>query len=140
MNKLDLPRLGVCTSLAFLLAGFALAQSPAPFVWVDTAVPDTIGVPLGFGDVDGDGSPDLIVGAYGGVPAVLKNDGHGWFSPTTSFVGAAGTPVGAIADFNLDGRADVAFVAAGNSGSVSVFFGSPAGVLVFGYTVPVPYA
>jgi hypothetical protein len=137
MIKPSVPKTGLAVCLGFLLqTSLALAQSPVPFAWVDTAVPDTIGAPIGFGDVDGDGSPDLIVIAYGGTPAVLRNDGHGRFTPATSFASAAGVPMSAIADFNLDGRADVALVAGGTTGSVSIYFGSAAGVLTLASTQP----
>src|SRR5262249_48931395 len=86
---------------AVIAAGVA-AQSPAPFGRVEGPIPDT-GFVLGFGDVDGDGFPDMIVA---GPPFVLRNDGSGRFTPLAGSGGYSGaTPVvHAIADLTGDGR------------------------------------
>lgn len=63
------------------------------------------------GDVDGNGSPDFIVGNAYGTLQVYLNNGSGVFTPGQSYTltpGQGGPAVGpgVIADFNGDGKAD----------------------------------
>jgi len=77
-----------------------------------------------FGDLDGDGDTDLVGLVHPTTVAVLRNDGLGNFTPWASFVGAEEDwnplfdPI-AVADFNGDGRADIA-VLRGESDGVGV--------------------
>jgi hypothetical protein len=111
------------------LSATGSAQSAAPFAPLETAVPDGIGPALGLGDVNGDGSKDLIVM---GPPYVLLNDGHGTFTAVAGSSGfVSGFPVtvpqSIIADFNQDGRADL-LVNTGTS-VMSQWIGTAAGTL-----------
>jgi len=84
--------------------------------WAAAAEADDIGA--AFGDLNGDGHPDLFISA-GGVQVdrgnallndrVYLNDGKGKFSLAAGVVPADGESTGAvaIADFDGDGRADV---------------------------------
>ncbi|MGE3617281.1 MAG: VCBS repeat-containing protein, partial [Gemmatimonadales bacterium] len=64
-----------------------------------------------FADVDGDGDPDLIVGAMGGRNALFLNDGRGHFRDATESSGfvaeARGTTTLALADVDGDGDLDL---------------------------------
>ena len=124
--------LSVCYGVFFLvvlaasLAPLAGAQSPRPFEPLETGVPDGLGVPLGFGDVNGDGTPDLIVA---GAPFVLLNDGHGLFTAAVGSAGSIPPPQRmALADFNQDGRDDL--LTQNGNVTVSLWFGTPSGALV----------
>src|SRR5262245_12414933 len=108
------------------LAAIASAQSPAPFAWTDLAIPSTNAPFLAIGDVDGDGALDLIVPAP--QPYVLRNDGNGYFVGQPALGGPAGAAQpSAIADFDGDGRADLAMI---SSGTLTVWFGAAPGILV----------
>lgn len=75
------------------------------------------------GDVDGDGDLDLYVGNIWGrdvAPAVLLNDGAGWFTPSPGALPPMtgltqnGYTVGAFADVDGDGDADLVLGDAGD--------------------------
>lgn len=92
----------------------ALAAAPAgqvvlePAVLVDTA-PDETALPLVAGDFDGDGSPDVAVGAggfFGGPLRVLLNDGAGAFTSVDPGLLVSATALSA-ADLDLDGQLDL---------------------------------
>ena len=74
------------------------------------------------GDFNGDGIPDLAVAntQYGGGIRVLLGNGDGTFQPTTPFATGTGFTSLVAADFNHDGRTDLA--AAGEA--VTLFLGN----------------
>lgn len=74
-------------------------------------------------DVDGDGDPDLVIGAFGafktGGLGWLRNDGAAWeFVKIADRPGAIHVPV---ADFNGDGRPDFAALVAQEAESVTIY-------------------
>jgi hypothetical protein len=73
---------------------------------------------LAVGDFNGDGTNDLAVGGEGsasppnGVVTILLNNGNGTFRSFTNYLSGWFVSV-AVADFNADGKADLAVVDAG---------------------------
>jgi uncharacterized repeat protein (TIGR01451 family) len=86
---------------------------------------------MGTADFNGDGKLDLVVSAVGGnanTVAVLTGNGAGVFTLKSSFVaGQGGLPNLAVADFNRDGKPDVAFTMGGSK--VTVLLGDGLGGL-----------
>ncbi len=63
-----------------------------------------------FGDINGDGAPDLLVSGFGGPHACLINDGKGRFRDATAEAGITGKSGGtsmALADLDGDGDLDL---------------------------------
>ena len=63
-----------------------------------------------FGDLNGDGSPDLLVSGFGGPNACLINDGKGRFRDATveaGLTGKSGATSMALSDIDGDGDLDV---------------------------------
>lgn len=84
--------------------------------------------PVTVGDLNGDGSPDVIIGTSGGSIQVWSNDGTGALTSgqVTSLTPGAGGPSvgqGIIADLNSDGRPD--YLATSNqNGGANLFLGN----------------
>ena len=120
--------------------GFTQRQAP------QTPLESSItGIIMSVGDFNGDGNLDLAVpdDANAGSVTILLGDGQGGFSPSTGSPFAAGDyPFqAAVADFNLDGKPDLAITNNLSSGGVTILLGDGAG----GFTpanpnVPVPIA
>ena len=80
---------------------------------------------LEIGDLNGDGSPDLVVGYIEARPAVFFNDGSGRVFTPVLFGDAEGTAYGfALGDVDKDGWLDIA-VARSEAPNV-LYFGGPA--------------
>lgn len=99
-------------------------------------------------DLDEDAIPDLIVancGCSSGLPdntiSVLKGRGNGTFAPQITYEAGDGPSAVAVADFNRDGRPDVAVTNRGGYTSpgktVSLLLGTAAGAFKKTAAVPV---
>lgn len=85
-------------------------------------------------DFNGDGKPDLVLVANGGISVLLGN-GNGTFQTAVNNSGKGGTIAAAVADFNGDGKPDIA-TANGLSNTVSIWLGNGDGT----FQTPVSYA
>lgn len=80
------------------------------------------------GDVTGDGFPDIIAGGMEAPSLVFVNDGSGGFGRIERFGADTDVVFGlALADFNQDGRTDIAVANAGVRNRV--YLGSPDGFI-----------
>jgi len=80
------------------------------------------------GDLNGDGKLDLVVGSTatgaGGIIEVMLGNGDGTFQAPATFPTGATTPI-AIADFNQDGKPDIAALNSNStSGGISILLGN----------------
>ena len=93
---------------------------------VVASAPDWVRVHAG--DFDADGKQDLMVLRVGDSSAtpvgLLRGHGDGTFDPPVYFAGPVGSDVAVVADFNGDGRQDVALGGAG----VAVLLGNILGI------------
>jgi hypothetical protein len=116
-----------------VMLGTGQGSFQAPVNYSVGAYPSSVVV----GDFNGDGKADLAVANYGnfaagpqlGTVSVLLGNGDGTFQPATVFpAGGYGPSSIAIADFNGDGKADLAVAnvgsGVGNAGNVSVLLGN----------------
>ncbi len=103
---------------------------------VDYAVgPSPYGVAVG--DFNGDGKPDLVVTNNGGNPntlSILLGNGDGTFQPHTDIAGGGNPLQVIVADFNRDGKLDLA-VANSINNTVTVLLGKGDGT----FQSPVAY-
>ena len=124
-GRLDIVTVNGNSTVTVLLAnnsGGYTAATGSPFAV--GKLPQSVAV----ADMNGDGKPDLITGnAEDNTISVLLGNGSGGFTtaPGSPFAGGT-TPFSvAVADFNGDGRPDVAITNLG-SGGVSLLFGAQA--------------
>jgi hypothetical protein len=79
-------------------------------------------------DLTGNGKPDLIVPiTYAFEPyeiSILKNKGNGTFDAPVNYALPIGPDAVAAGDFNNDGKADIAVMNFGNSGSITILLNS----------------
>lgn len=98
------------------------------------------------GDFNGDGNPDLAVGneSSGGANntiSILLGKGDGTFEPYTSVPAPDdGNDALAVADFNHDGKFDLAVASSNNSeGGISILLGNGDGTFAPAVSYPVPF-
>ncbi len=134
---------------------FSGATGLALFTFNGASALDTYGSAVGTGgDLNGDGVPDLLVGAESADEAMLANSGSGAVrvfsgssgNPLYSFFGgpsaeAVGSAVTALGDLNGDGIAEFAFgapLALFSAGQVRVYSvaGTPTGATTYGVGCP----
>lgn len=88
-----------------------------------TDIPSSDVYDVSVADIDGNGTPDLIIPSYGNSRLVtVMNQGNGKFVPWIDYP-ASGNPISsALYDFNNDGRIDVA-TGNYNGASISIYYG-----------------
>ncbi|HEV2423656.1 MAG TPA: FG-GAP-like repeat-containing protein [Terriglobia bacterium] len=74
-------------------------------------------------DLNGDGSPDVVLAAHGAAVQVFLNTGTGTFATAATYNAGSNPQSVAIADFNKDGILDLA-VANAKSNNISVLLGN----------------
>lgn len=106
------------------------ASGKFPQVGLGYFLPGSGGQSLALGDLNGDGFPDLVAYSYYGSVSVYLGRGDGTFQRAVSYAVASGNGTVVVADFNGDGKADIA-VSADYSGtsSVDVLLGNGDGTL-----------
>lgn len=78
--------------------------------WAGVGCTNQTSVGAVFADVDGNGSQDLVVSAFGGPNTLLLNDGHGRFrdaTTTSGIIGKSGATSMALGDIDSDGDLDL---------------------------------
>lgn len=90
-----------------------------PFVPLDLSPVD-----LAVGDIDGDGAPDLVIAHASGKVSFQRNLGHGRFSPSVADLEVPNVKLVALADFDADGRIDLAI---GTETALEIRLGDGAG-------------
>ncbi|HEX4022043.1 MAG TPA: FG-GAP-like repeat-containing protein [Acidobacteriaceae bacterium] len=86
-------------------------------------------------DIEADGDLDVVLGAPGGPPIVLRNNGDNTFTVTSPFAGISGVRGFVWADLNGDGNPDAAFI--DGAGHLHVFTNQRSGRFT---ETPVPSA
>jgi hypothetical protein len=103
----------------------------APWMTFNTSLSASSGSPvaLAIGDVDGDGDLDVVApraNVNGGF-VLIRNEGGGRFGAPVTYAGTGDAAGIVLADFNADGRLDVALTdsdAVSTGNTVSIYFGN----------------
>jgi hypothetical protein len=94
-------------------------------------------------DVNGDGKPDIVTENADGTISVLLNKGNGTYDPGTVITSIAAIYPHAVylafADFNGDGKMDIAVATAGNLSDVFVLLGNGNGTFGSPIETALPY-
>lgn len=115
-------------ALALTIVGhfcIASAQAPQFLTPVNYDVPGALTVTVA--DVNGDGSPDIITanGFSGGQGvSLLLGNGDGSFKPRRTVMATGSPAFVAVADFNGDGKADLAIANGPNTTTVTLLLGN----------------
>jgi hypothetical protein len=110
------------SSKVSLLMGRGNGSFGTPTSFAADSVPTNVQI----GDLDGDGSPDLVV-ANSTTVSVFRNRGDGTFLPQVLYP-TSGVPHLALADFDRDGYLDLA-VSNSRDSTVGVFYNDGTGTL-----------
>jgi hypothetical protein len=86
-------------------------------------------------DLNGDGIPDLAVAELAGLVSVYIGNGDGTFQTAASYTAGSGAEFVVIADFNKDGKLDLAVANSGDN-NVSILLGNGDGTFQPGITYP----
>ncbi|MGN6254338.1 MAG: FG-GAP repeat domain-containing protein, partial [Solirubrobacterales bacterium] len=103
--------------------------------------PTNVGVPSAIADFDGDGKADLLASAGSGKLTVLLGDGSGRFTaaPASPFASGSTEPSSVVvADFNRDGKPDLAVGGGYDAKYLLILFGSGNGRFGAPTRIPLP--
>jgi len=124
-GKQDLVAISSSNTVAVLLGdGDGSFQPPVSYT-VENGIHGTMGLVIG--DVNGDGNLDLAASAYAGNGTIctLLGNGDGTFQPQiVSQTDSTYPNFSAIADFNADGKPDLAVANTANRSGVSILIGN----------------
>jgi hypothetical protein len=118
--------LALIAAIALLVSAGTAWAADAPFAWSVRFESELGTIPTGIalGDFDLDGDPDYAVTYAGDSVAILLGDGKGGIGPRRTYAVPSGPGSVVVADFNQDGRPDLAIPSASH---VTILLGKPLG-------------